>query len=80
MKNKNWKSVKLDCLKFLYEKKAEEWKECHDDRRLFSNMYYQIITGVETLPENPNNYVRVAMNAMIQKNREELDSIMERFA
>ena len=78
MENKTWKSEKLDFLKFRYEKKAEEWKERHDDRRLFSNTYYLIITAIETLPEEPNNYVCVAMNAMIKKDREILDSIMKR--
>ena len=80
MENKTWKSEKLDFLKFMYEKKAEEWKERHDDRRLFSNMYYQIITAVETLPEEPNNYVCVAMNDAIKKDREVLDRIMKRLA
>lgn len=80
MKNNTWKSKKLDFLKFMYEKKAAEWKECHDDRRLFSNMYYQIITAIESLSEEPNIYICVAMNNAIKEDREVLDSIMKRFA
>ena len=80
MENKTWKSFKLDFLKFKYEKKAEEWKDCHDDRRLFSNTYYQIIEAIETLPEEPVSYIAVAMNNEIQKDREMLDRILTRFA
>ena len=80
MENKTWKSAKLEFLKYKYEKKAEEWKEYHDDRRLFSNTYYQIITAIETLPEEPNNYVCVAMNNAIKEDREVLDRIMKRCA
>ena len=80
MENKTWKSAKLEFLKYKYEKKAEEWKEYHDDRRLFSNKYYQIITAIETLPEEPNNYVCVAMNDAIKEDREVLDRIIKRFA
>ena len=70
----------MEYLKFKYEKKAEEWKDCHDDRRLFSNTYYQIIEAIETLPEEPNAYIAVAMNNEIAKDREMLDGIMDRFA
>lgn len=80
MENKTWKSFKLDFLKFKYEKKAEEWKDCHDDRRIFSNTYYQIIEAIETLPEEPVSYIAVAMNNEIQKDREMLDRIIKRFA
>ena len=80
MENKTWKSFKLDFLKFKYEKKAKKWKDCHDDRRLFSNTYYQIIEAIETLPEEPVSYIAVAMNNEIQKDREMLDRIVTRFA
>ena len=79
MKNETWKTLKMDFLKFKYEKKAEEWKNCHDDRRLFSNVYYQIIEAIETLPEEPVSYVAVAMNNEIQKDREMLDRIAKKF-
>ena len=80
MENETWKTLKMNFLKFKYEKKAEEWKDCHDDRRLFSNTYYQIIEAIETLPEEPVSYVAVAMNNEIQKDREMLDRIIKRFA
>lgn len=80
MKNDTWKTAKMEFLKFKYEKKAEEWKEYHDDRRVYSNTYYQIIKAIETLPEEPNNYVCVAMNNEINKDREMLDRIMKKFA
>ena len=80
MENKTWRTFKMDFLKFKYEKKAEEWKGCHDDRRLFSNTYYQIIKAIESLPEEPVPYIAVAMNNEITKDREMLDKIAERFA
>jgi len=80
MKNDTWKTAKMEFLKFKYEKKAEEWKEYLDDRRVYSNIYYQIIKAIETLPEEPNNYVCVAMNNEINKDREMLDRIMKKFA
>lgn len=80
MENKTWKTLKMDYLKFKYEKQAEEWKDCHDDRRLFSNAYYQIVEAIETLPEEPVPYIAVAMNNEIAKDREMLDRIAKRFA
>ena len=80
MESKNWKTIKMDFLKFKYEKKAEEWKDYHDDRRLFSNTYYQIIQAIETLPEEPVSYIAVAMNNEIKKDCEMLDSIAKRFS
>ena len=80
MENKTWKTFKMDYLKYKYEKQAEEWKDYHDDRRLFSNIYYQIIEAIETLPEEPVSYIAVAMNNEIKKDREMLDRIAKRFA
>lgn len=77
--NMTWKEQKLDYLDNWYRPKAEEWKEMHDDRRLFSNMYYQMREAIESLGDNPHLYVKVAMNDKISSDIEIMDRIKEHF-
>ena len=79
----DWKHLKLWVLANAYEKKAKEWNEIRppvaDDRRLFINVYRQLYEAIDSLPDNPNNVVCVAMNRYISDEREMMDEIMMRF-
>lgn len=74
-----WKEQKLDYMKYFFEEKAILWKDEHDDRRLYSNMYFQIKEAIESLEDEPNIYVCVAMNNEINKDKETMKSILEHF-
>lgn len=76
-----WKQVTIGLLKGKYQKKVEEWQnlEYVDDRAVFCGIYRKILKAVETLPEEPHNYVCCAMNDKIRSDREKMDEIMERF-
>ena len=80
MKKDTWKSLKLTVLRYSYAKEAERWANEEDDRRLFHNTYNQIVRGVNSLPDEPDLYVRVAMDALIKKDCEMLGRIKTRFA
>lgn len=83
MKNtKSWKTLHLDHLKFKYAAKAAEWTAAeylHDDRLVFVNVYRLMIEALESLPDEPNNYICVAMNAKMEKDRQMLDEILDVF-
>ena len=83
MERDDWKHTKLWVLANAYEKKANEWNEIMppvaDDRRIFINTYHQLYNAVDSLPDNPNNVVCVAMNRYISEEREMMDEIMMRF-
>ena len=79
---KSWKALHIAFLKFRYEAKAAEWTKAeflHDDRLVFVNVYRLMIEALSSLPENPNNYVCVAMNAKMEKDRQMLDKILDVF-
>ena len=79
----DWKHLKLWVLANAYEKKASEWNDIFqpvtDDRRVFINTYRQLYEAIDSLPDNPNNIVCVAMNHYISEEREMMDEILERF-
>ena len=79
MKKGSWKEMKLDNLRFFYGKLAAAWEGEDDDRGLFSNTYKMIIAAIESLPENPDNYVRCAMNHAISADTKTMNSIAARF-
>lgn len=74
-----WKEQKLDYLKWLFEEKAVLWKNEHDDRKLFSIMYFKIKEAVESLDDEPNLYVCVAMNNRISEDVATMEDIIEHF-
>lgn len=75
----SYRERKIEFMQLIYGKKAEEWKDMHDDRRVYANTYRMILEALESLPEEPNNYVCVAMNRMIGEDRELMDKILEHF-
>lgn len=80
----DWKSLKLWNWAHDYEAKAVEWNNIfppvYDDRRVYINTYYQVYNAIESLTDNPNNWVCCAVNHEIEREREMMNSILARFA
>jgi len=83
IKRDSWKYMKLWVWAHDYGYKADEWNDIMppvtDDRRIFINTYRQIYEAIESLPENPNSIVAVAMNRYIKSERFQMDEIKRRF-
>ena len=79
MSNKTWKEVMLNYIDCFYGEKAEAWKNERNDKRVFSNTYFMIVEALESLPDEPHNYVKVAVHAHIKENEEMMKRIIERF-
>lgn len=79
----DWKSLKIAVLEMEYGKKADEWNNLYppvsDDRRVYINIYHQLIEAVQSLTDNPNTIVCVAMNRYIIEEKKTLDEIKEAF-
>ena len=79
----DWKSLKIAVLEMEYGKKADEWNNIYppvsDDRRVYINIYHQLIEAVQSLTDNPNTIVCVAMNRYITEEKKTLDEIKEAF-
>ena len=79
----DWKSLKLAVLNMEYGKQADEWNNMFppvtDDRRVFINIYHQIVDAVKSLPDNPNAFVCVAMNRLIAEEKKTMDEIKSHF-
>lgn len=77
---RTWKDIKLSFLKGKYQKHADKWQNIKsDDRGVFCNIYNMIIKAIESLPDEPDNYVAVAMNHEINHDRETMDEILAYF-
>lgn len=70
--------VKKRFLKF-YKKKAEEWKNEHDDRKVFSNIYYILDEALEEMKNIENNYIWCAFNKRFSDDIETLNDIENKF-
>lgn len=79
----DWKYLKLAVLEMEYSKKADEWNNLYppvsDDRRVYINIYHQLIEAVQSLTDNPNTIVCVAMNRYITEEKKTLDEIKKVF-
>lgn len=79
----SWKYLKLAVLEMEYGKKAEEWNNLYppvsDDRRVYINIYHQLVEAVQSLTDNPNTIVCVAMNRYIAEEKKTLDEIKKVF-
>lgn len=74
--NKSWKERERDYFSFMYGDLAEDWKDEIDDRKLFSNTYFMIMEAINSLDDDPNPYVKVAMNRMLEADNCMLDRIL----
>lgn len=67
---RSWKATKLAILEKEYGKEAAEWDKIEpaveDDRRVYINMYNQLVEAVKSLEDEPHAVVRVAMNHYIE--------------
>lgn len=78
--DKSWKQMYKDHLRRHYGDAAERWKdETHDDRLVFVNCYRIMQEALDSLPDEPHNFVRVAVTRKIHETMETLDSIAEVF-
>ena len=76
---KTWKQAKLHGIEVRYGGIIEEYKNYKDDRMVYVNTYNQIIEAIESLPEEPLPYIKVAMFHQINKDEELLNRIYNRF-
>ena len=71
-----YKALHLKYLKMRYGEKAEQWKDITtDDRLIYCNIYHMMIEALESLPDEPNNYVCVALNKKMERDCSTLESI-----
>lgn len=81
---KTWKEAKLTSFInrnigcYTEYKKAVE-NGCGDDRRVFVNMFDQIVNAIASLPDEPVAYIRVAMWRQINRDQDTLDKIISNF-
>lgn len=78
-KEMSWKEDRLDYIDYFYKEKAYLWKDEHDDRKLFSNIYFHMREAVESLEDEPHGYVKVAINHALRKDYDMMDEIIEHF-
>lgn len=77
----NWRDRRIFYLKRKYGKRFEEWKDAghRDDRIVYCNIYRLQLEALESLPADPLNYICVAMNDHMKRDRATMDSILETF-
>ncbi len=80
----SWKALKLWRWADQFDAKAREWVNVFppvtDDRRVYINTYTQVYRAIESLPDNPDNWVCVAVNHEMSKEREMMKDILIAFA
>ena len=74
-----WKQARLHDIEVRYGRIVEEFKGHKDDRLVFINIYNQIVEAIESLPEEPLPYIRVAMWRQINNDEEILNRICNCF-
>jgi len=73
-----WRDMKLYFLE-TYEEDAKRWENECDDRRVFFNIYKQLVEAIKSLPEEPHPAVCVAMNTYIGEKKRILNDIRKHF-
>ena len=78
---KTWKQIHAEHLRMWYGSRAEAWKDITttDDRLIYCNIYRRMLEALESLPDEPHNYICVAMNHKMKEDRATLDSIKATF-
>ena len=77
MKAKSWKQIKTEYLELVYGRYVPEFSQYSDDRDVYVHTYYSVMRAIDSLPDNPDIYVRVAMNRAIEQDTEMFDRIIE---
>ena len=78
-REKSFREFNIDRIRWDYGMYAEMWEQEHDDRRVFSNTYYQIIEALESLPAEPPAWVCVAVIDKMKQDEERLDHILGKY-
>lgn len=78
---KTWKAEKIEYMSYLYgrnvsryEKEMEEDKR-RNDRQVYINTYNMIMEMLDTLPDEPHLYVKVAINDKMREDTDTLEAI-----
>lgn len=81
MKERTFKEGWLDHMKWFYGPAYEAFsaQDPHDDRRIYINTYNMIVEAIKSLPDEPNNYVCVALNRLMDEDLEVMRDIGKRF-
>ena len=75
---KKWRERKIEYIVNLYGRWYDRYKGERDDRMVYCNTYNQIIKALKSLPEEPDNYVCVAMNRLISQDVALMERIVAR--
>lgn len=79
----SWKQIELTSIKALYgewyTKYSEAAKKVYDDRTVYCNLYKMMVRAVESMPEEPDNYVAIAVGNKLDEDRKTLQEIVEVF-
>jgi len=76
---KTWKQRIIRDLKVQYGGCIEEYKGHDDDRQVYVDTFNLIMEALNTLPEEPVSYIKVAMLRQINRDKETLNNIIYRF-
>ena len=78
--NKTWKKMWSDHFARKYASAVDRWDgRFTDDRIVFCNTYKMIVRALDSLPENPDTFVKCAMNSAFEKEQKSLDAILGYF-
>ena len=78
-REKTWREKTIDSLRWDYGLYAELWEKENDDRKLFSNMYYQMVEAVEELPPEPCAWTCVAIHNKMDEAAETMLEIIDKY-
>lgn len=78
---KSFKEQHLFYMEHFYKSACLDFLACdaHDDRRVYINIYNQIIKALNSLPKKVNNYVACAMIEAMKRDEAVLVDIGRRF-
>lgn len=75
--------LKLQLLTSKYSQYSKFYQQIKDkytdDRRLFQNMYEQLLESLEVMGNIENSYIWVAFNEQFNKDLKQMDEIITRF-
>ena len=75
-----WKEQKLDYMMFRYSDLAKKFDNGYgDDRQLFVNTFNMIVEALESLEDEPNIYIKCAVNKAIAEDIAVLNKIEKHF-
>lgn len=69
----------LEYFQLKYESTAVAWKNETGEKKLFSDTYFSIIDGLNTLHTNNNLYVRMAVHMAVAQDEQLMESIFKRY-